>query len=83
MDSMTWNMPKHTTKNIQIPPAGPPLGKEILTVLAARQPLGMSCWRTKYVQQSEFPSAPKNDSVAEDGHETEVTLAEVCQLKLE
>jgi hypothetical protein len=33
IDSMTKNIPKHTVRNIQIPPAVPPLFKEIPMML--------------------------------------------------
>jgi|TARA_R110002003_G_scaffold805_9_gene21505 hypothetical protein len=33
IESMTKNMPKHTVRNIQIPPAVPPLFKEIPMML--------------------------------------------------
>jgi hypothetical protein len=37
MESMTKNMPKHTAKNIQIPPAVPPLFKEIPMILLMKK----------------------------------------------
>ena len=64
-------MPKHTERNIQMPPARPPLLREIPMmlkgergVLVSDNPLHFQ--RMSYIHQSVFPGAAENDGIAKD-----------------
>lgn len=74
-ESMTKNMPVQTTTSIQMPPAGPPLKREMPIPLRGNlyQPLFQTCWRL-VLHQGILPCVAKDYSKSKDGQELELSL---------